>query len=154
MNLYEIDREIMACIDAETGEIIDFERLETLQMERGQKVENIALWIKNLKAEALALKAEKDAFAEREKAAKAKIESLSAYLTTALNGQKFSTSRVAVSFRSSEAVEITDESAIPREFIREKVETAPDKTAIKEALKSGVKIAGAQLVKNLNPQIK
>lgn len=154
MNLYEIDREILSCIDAETGEILDLERLETLQMERGQKLENIALWIKNLKAEAAALKAEKDAFAEREKQAKAKIESLSAYLTDALGGQKFSTSRVAVSFRSSEAVEIVDETAIPKEYIREKIETTPDKTAIKEAIKSGVAIAGAQLVKNQNLQIK
>ena len=34
MKLYEIDNEIMNCIDEETGEIIDPEKLESLEMER------------------------------------------------------------------------------------------------------------------------
>lgn len=153
-SLYEIDSEIMNCIDAETGEIIDPERLEALQMERGLKIENVALWVKNLKADISAYKAEKEAFAEREKQAKAKIESLSKWLINALNGEKFSTSKVAVSFRKSEAVEILDENKIPKKFIRKKVETAPDKTAIKEAIKNGLKVRGAELVENQNIQIK
>ena len=33
-NLYDINSEILSCIDAETGEIIDVERLQALQMER------------------------------------------------------------------------------------------------------------------------
>lgn len=70
MNLYEIDREILACIDYETGEILDSQRLEMLEMEKEKKIENIGLWIKNLEAEAEALKKEKDAFAAREKSAK------------------------------------------------------------------------------------
>ena len=152
--LYEIDTEIMNCIDIETGEIIDPERLEALQMERGRKIENVALWVKNLKADLTAFKAEKDAFAERERQAKAKIESLSKWLTMALDGQKFSTSKVAVSFRKSEAVEILDESKIPKKFIRKKIETAPDKTAIKEAIKNGLKVRGAELVENQNISIK
>lgn len=154
MTLYEIDSEIMNCIDFETGEIIDPERLEALQMERGRKIENVALWVKNLKADLEAFKAEKEAFAEREKQAKAKIESLSKWLTGALNGEKFSTSKVVVSFRNSEAVEITNEALIPRKFIRKKIETAPDKAAIKDAIKSGLKVRGAELVKNQNIQIK
>ena len=154
MNLYQIDSEIMNCIDLETGEIVDPEKLEALQMERGRKIENVALWVKNLKADLAAFKAEKEAFAEREKEAKAKIESLSEWLTTALDGQKFSTSKVAVSFRKSEAVEIRDEKAIPKEFIREKVETAPDKAAIKEALKNNIQVPGAALVQNKNISIK
>lgn len=153
-SLYEIDAEILSCIDLETGEIIDPERLEALQMERGRKIENVALWVKNLKADLSAYKAEKDAFAERERQAKAKIESLSKWLTNALDGQKFSTSKVAVSFRKSEAVEILDESKIPKKFIRKKIETAPDKTAIKEAIKNGLKVRGAELVENQNISIK
>lgn len=154
MNLYQIDAEIMNCIDLETGEIVDPEKLEALQMERGRKIENVALWVKNLKADLAAFKAEKEAFAEREKQTKAKIESLSEWLTTALDGQKFSTSKVAVSFRKSEAVEIKDESALPKEFIREKIETAPDKAAIKEALKNNIQVPGAALVQNKNISIK
>lgn len=154
MNLYQIDAEIMNCIDLETGEIIDAEKLEALQMERGQKIENVALWVKNLKADMAAYKAEKEAFAEREKQAKAKIESLSKWLVDALSGERFSTNKVAVSFRNSEAVSITDEAKIPKKYFRVKIEKAPDKTLIKEAIKNGLKVRGAELVAKQNIQIK
>ena len=75
-SLYEIDKSILGCIDQETGEMIDPDRLEALFMERNQKIENVALWIKNLQSDALAFKAEKEAFAARQKAAEAKVESL------------------------------------------------------------------------------
>ena len=58
MTIYEIDQAIMECVDLETGEIIDTEQLDKLQMERDAKLENVACWIKDLKAEAEALKAE------------------------------------------------------------------------------------------------
>ena len=41
--LYEIDNEILACVDLETGEVIDTERLDALQMEREKKVEAVAM---------------------------------------------------------------------------------------------------------------
>lgn len=56
MNLYEIDAAIMACIDEETGEITDPAKLDELDMTRDQKIENIALYIKDLRAEASAIK--------------------------------------------------------------------------------------------------
>lgn len=154
MTLYEIDQAILACIDEESGEIIDADALAELSMERDKKVEGVALWIKNLRAEADALKAEKEAFAEREKSARTKIDSLTAYLAQALNGEKFSTATVAVTFRKSQSVSITDAEAIPEAYMRTKVTTEPDKTAIKDALKGGEQIPGAELVTNLNPQIK
>ena len=76
MNLYEIDAEILGCVDVETGEIFDIDKFEELSMARDAKVENICLWIKNLKAEVEALKAEKDSFAQRQKSAENKMESL------------------------------------------------------------------------------
>lgn len=154
MTLYEIDQAILACIDEESGEIIDADALAELSMERDKKVEGVALWIKNLRAEADALKAEKEAFAEREKSARTKIDSLTAYLSQALNGEKFSTAAVAVTFRRSQSVSITDEEKIPKAYMRTKTTTEPDKTAIKDALKTGEQIPGAELVTNLNPQIK
>lgn len=57
--LYEIDEEILNCVDQETGEIIDPEKLAQLQMDFDKKVEGIALWIKNLLSDAEAIKAEK-----------------------------------------------------------------------------------------------
>ena len=62
-NLYEINESIVAAfergIDAETGEILSekaLEELAKLEMERDEKVEGIALWIKNLLADAEVLK--------------------------------------------------------------------------------------------------
>ena len=88
MNLFEIENEIMNCWDQETGEILDSDRLDQLEMERDTKIENIALYIKNLTADAEALKAEKQSFAERQKAAENKAELLKKYLATYLAGQK------------------------------------------------------------------
>ena len=153
-SLYEIDQEIMQCLDMETGEIIDPERLDALQMERTSKIENVALWIKNLQADALAFKAEKEAFAEREKKALAKVDSLKKWLAMACNGQKFDTWRCAISFRKSERVDIADESKIPQELLTCKTMIAPDKAAIKEALKAGEIIEGCTLVTHYNPTIK
>ena len=153
-SLYEIDQAIMECLDWETGEILDAERLNALQMERQDKVESVALWIKNLSADAIAYKAEKDAFAEREKATLKKIESLKNWLAGALEGQKFSTWRCSVTFRKSEAVEIEDEAMLPPELKTEKITYSPNKTAIKEAIKAGAEIAGCKLVERMNPTIK
>ncbi|WP_407399634.1 siphovirus Gp157 family protein [Treponema sp.] len=154
MNLFEIDKAILETIDQETGEIINLELLAALQIERNQKIENVACWIKNLQAEADALKAQKETFEARQKSAEKKIESLKQYLTSALAGQKFSTEKVAVSFRSSEAVKIQDEGLIPKKYMVKTVTIKPDKKAIKDMLKAGSKVKGCELVQNLNPQIK
>lgn len=153
-SLYEIDQEIMQCLDMETGEIIDPERLSALQMERTSKIENVALWIKNLQADANAYKAEKDAFAEREKKALAKVDSLKKWLATACDGQKFNTWRCSVTFRKSERVEVLDETKLPQELLKATCIVQPDKAAIKEALRAGEVIDGCALVTQYNPTIK
>ena len=58
MTLYEIDNAILGCVDDETGEVIDFDKLDKLTMQREQKLEGAALAVKNLTAEAEAIKAE------------------------------------------------------------------------------------------------
>lgn len=70
--LYEIDAAILECVDAETGEIIDPDALTALTMQREQKIENVALYYKNLLSDAAQYKAEKDVFAEKERRAKKK----------------------------------------------------------------------------------
>jgi hypothetical protein len=159
--LYEIDAAILSCIDFETGEILDPEQLEALEMQRDEKIESVALWYKNLLSDAEAYKAEKEAFAEREKAAKNKAESLKKWLTDALGGEKMSTSKVAISFRKSEAVEIGNEDAFiawaqksNRDDLLTYQTPKVNKTAVKSALTSGEKIDGANLVKKQNIQIK
>ena len=159
--LYEIDQAILDCIDFETGEVIDPEKLSALQMEREVKIENVALWYKNLLSDAEAIKAEKNALAEREAAARSKAESLKKWLTEALNGAKMTTPKVAISFRKSESVEIPDEEEFIdwaqdcecTDLLTYKTPT-PNKTAIKAAIKQGRAIYGATLTEKNNIQIK
>ena len=153
-NLYEIDQGILECLDLETGEVIDPERLESLQMERSQKIENVACWIKNLLSDAEAIKAEKEALAKRQVAALSKAEQLKEWLAKALEGQKFSTARCAVSFRRSETVDVADVALLPDDLLRVKTTVEPNKTAIKALLKDGQEVVGCCLVESLNTQIK
>ena len=153
MTLYEIDQQLMDCIDLETGEIIDAEKLSALQMERDEKIENVALWIKDLKAEIDALKAEKQAFADRQKSAERTLESLNRWLTSALAGEKFKTTKVAVSFRKSKSVQIDNVLDLDENFLRYK-DPEPDKKAIKDAIEAGQTVKGAQLVENTSISVK
>lgn len=153
MKLYEIDQAIMDCIDMETGEVINEELLNDLQMERDEKIENVVLWIKELKAEAEALKAEKMAFAERQKVAENKMESLKKWLAYALNGEKFKTVRASVTFRTTDKVEIADIYKLDENYLRYK-EPEADKEAIKKAIKAGQEVAGATLVPSTSVIIK
>ncbi len=163
MKLFDIDERLAACVkldesrvvDTESGEIIDLEAIAALEMERDKKIENLGCWYKNLLADAEALKAQKNAFAEREKAAKAKAESLKGFLGRYLNGKKFETAKVAMSFRKSEAVEFDAKCIgdVPEEFLKFK-DPELDKIAVKKAIKAGETVPGCELVQRQNLQIK
>lgn len=155
MTLYEIDKRIVDLIDDETGEIIDsnLNTFDELIMERNNKIENVALWIKNLRADAEAYKAEAQAFVDRKKAAERKIESLTRLLEITLRGRKFKTERVQIGYRKSDSVQIDKDAKLPDEYLRFR-EPEPDKAALKKALKDGVEIEGAWLEEKLNMQVK
>lgn len=152
MTLYEINAEILACIDDETGEIIDFDRLSQLSVERENKLESVALWIKNLEANAKAIKAERDSLKVREEQAERKALALREWLSGALNGQKMDTPKVKVSYRKSTAVEVDDR--LPKKWCSKKIVYTPDKVAIRTAIQNGKKITGAKIVERQNIQIK
>lgn len=159
MNLYEINDEILRILSEnvdENGEITEkgLETLSALQMEKEQKIENVILWIKDLKSENVAIKAEIDGFKARLKSNESKITTLEKWLIEATEGRKFSTSRCQITFRSSTAVEILDIDKIPEGFTRIKTEISPDKVKIKAVLQSGGDVAGATLKSNRNLIIK
>lgn len=156
MNLYDIEYEIENCVDPETGEIIDEKRLDALQMERQKKIENILLWIKNLKSEAGAIREEEKKLADRRQSNEKKAESLTQYVQNVLNGEKFKTSRVVVSYRKSEAVIVDDLQVMQEtcdEYLKYK-DPEPDKAKIKAALKDGITVPGCHLEERQNITIK
>lgn len=157
MTLFEIDKAIQDFefeIDEETGEILNPNALEELEMAREQKIENVGLYIKNLEAEADAVENQEKIFADRKKRIRKKIEGLKGFLGYALDGQKFKTDKVEMSFRKSESVHITDEYLIPDEYKLFTVVKKPDKKVLKDALKKGKEIMGVELIEKQNIQIK
>lgn len=157
MTLFEIDKAIAEFewdIDPETGEVLNPYGLDDLQMAREQKCENIALLIKNKEAEKTAVTEQEKIFADRKKSLGNEIDRLKNYLGYALGGEKFSTPRVAVSFRKSESVLIKNENLIPDEYCEFTTTRKPNKKTIKDALKEGKELMGVELLEKQNIQIK
>lgn len=154
--LYELAEELANFeleMDEDTGEVLNLADLDKVEMEFKKKVEGICLWIKNLKADALAYKAEKDSFIRKQREAEKKAESLSRYVQGVLRGEKFKTNRVAVSYRKSEVVECSDLSKVSEQFLRFK-DPELDKIAVKKALKNGETVEGCSLVEKQNMTIR
>lgn len=82
------------------------------------------------------------------------IEKSMDFFLNAYNKKEFNTELYKLSYRKSESVEILNENALPKEFIKEKITTAPDKTLIKEALKNWQEVPWASIKINQNLQIK
>lgn len=162
MTLYEIDKLIQNvlenCTDPETGEIYDEELMvqyDSLRLQKDEKAENVACYIKNLEAEAAAIKEEAKKLTIRARVAENKAAHLRSYLQFCLNGEKLSMPRAAVSYRKSKAVEVEDEAwqFLPEQYLRIK-QPEPDKKAIGEALKAGQTLPGCKLVENVSMIIK
>lgn len=166
--LYELDSKIaelldtgfeMSCIDAETGEIDETQLavyLEQLQLDRKTKIDNIAVYVKNLEAEADAIKAEEKKLKERREAKERKAERLKNYIKTSmlLQGEtKFESARVSMALRNSKAV-VVDESKLESVYFINKIVQNVDKKAIREALEAGILVEGAMLEERKNLQIK
>ena len=161
-SLYELDRAVLAVLenglvfDEETGEILfDEDNFDQLEGERNDKIEAVALYVKSLEAECKAIRAEEKALAERRAVKERKIERLTRYVSDsmiAFGDAKLETTRVALSFRKSEAVEITNTDALSPDFW--KYTATPDKAAIKKAIKAGEIVEGAEIVTRHNLQIK
>lgn len=159
MTLYEINEAILQVFTEhvdENGEITErgLEVLSSLEMEKAEKTENVALWVKDLEAENSAIKAEIENLKNRIKTNENKIGTLKKWLAVATDETKFSTSKCQVSFRTSTVVEVLDIDKLPKDFTRIKTEVSPDKAKIKAVLQSGGLVDGAVLKKNNNTIVK
>lgn len=160
MTLYEIAQEMATLIDPETGEIRDFEAFEELQMAREEKIDNTAKWIIDLEAEAKMVKERADELTKRAQSAKKKAERLREFLQEYLQGEKRKTADYTIGYRRTEAVEITDEDRAVAWLMEHRDDAltyqAPkiSKTAVKELLKAGEEVPGAELVERQSMSIR
>lgn len=134
--------------------------LEGLEGEIQDKAHSIASMIKNIEAEAEAIMDASKALAERSKRMNRRADELANYLLFQLQaiGQKrLQFNEFTVSVRDNpEAVRINDGAEIPAQFMvtPEPPPPAPDKKALKAALKDGAEIPGVWLERGQRLEIK
>lgn len=172
MNLYQVDNAIFKLYakftDAETGEVCDykdpeteevtssdefFNELERLNMKREDIIENMGLMIKNNTADIKALDDEIKALKKRKDALEKQTNRIKQNAADALHGEGLKTAKVVLFWCPSTTTEV-DETVCPKEYMRVKTTTEPDKTAIKAALKAGEKIDGCKLVKHMHLNVR
>ena len=156
-SIFEIDNAILSLFDEETGELLDYDKFDELQIKRNEKIENTVQWVKELKAESGAIREEIQKLSKRAQAKEQLSDKLKKYIAIALNGSKFESSKCTVRYRKSLVVEISDVSEFinnaPSEYLIYKA-PEPNKTAIKKAIQSGESVQGAALTERVNTIIR
>lgn len=121
------------------------------------KADAYAAVIREQEAHAEALQEEASRMVALAKQKKSRAEYLTQRIAFAMQEQgisKADTAHFRMSFRNSQAVEVSDQDAIPQDYMRTKTVIEPDKIAIKAALKQGHVIPGTALIDRQSLQIK
>jgi len=154
--LYELTGQFLDIYNLELDEETKLDTLDSIdwQTDYENKGENYVKVIKNTESDVEARKNEIKRLTELNRADKRKIERMEENLkeSMALTGhEQVDTTLFKVSFRKSEAVEV-DDLLLPEAY---KVATyKPDKKRLKEDLKNGLEILGAELVERKNLSIR
>ena len=149
-------------VDLETGECLSDDevkkQVEELQMEFDKKVTYICKLIQNESDSAEMYKAHKDAFDKKQKASEKRVKSLKNYLAYCLKGEKWESEdkSVKVQFRTNkDTLKVDTLADIPEEYFKTPhYESNLNKTAIKEALAGGKKVAGVHLEDTISTIVK
>lgn len=169
MTLYEYDKallDLMESVDPETGEWSgDPEEWDRLNMERDQKLESTACYIKDLRGD---IKKFEDELKETTQRLQARLNTLRrkeawlvSNLTKSLAGENFETARCSLRFkRNAQKVQIDDR----EELMRWAEINAPDiikykqpdlsKNDIKTIIKDGRDVPGCRLVQDIRLEVK
>lgn len=155
-SLYEIEQvyiDWLAKVEENDGEVTDelMIELESLTSDFDTKAETLGVFIKDLRADSEKYKAEKLKLEARQSSATKLADRLVERLQSSMRTTgrtKFSSPKVQISFRNSASVKIVDETLIPEEFW--KVTKEPKKQDIKDAIKAGIEIPGAEIEQNEN----
>ena len=164
LKIYEINEEMQALdglLDSwaanHEGDITEFplnDELERLEGERNEKLLNLAVWHKDLKAQAEAFSKEIKQLQARQAAISNKADSIKGFIDYSLQvGEKLSDTRAVLSYRKSTQVVIDVlVEDLPPEFV--KFTRSADKTAMKEAIQSKEGCKCAHIEEQMNLQIK
>lgn len=148
MNLYELSLAFQEVQNMELDPEVMQDTLDSIEDAIESKAENIAKLVRNLESDVSAYKEEEDRLKTKRQATENKVKWLKTYLedNMKLTGKtKFKSGMFNFSIQKNPAsVNITDEKAIPEEFL---IQQPPkvDKTSLKEILKRGIEVPGAEL---------
>ena len=155
---YRAAAEKLAELDLDAETIVD--TLEGLSGDLETKAQNVAFFARNLESTAAAIKQAEADMAARRKAMENRADGLKRYVfeSMKLAGiEKIECPHFRLSIKNNPAaVEIFEPGLVPASFMRtpEPPPPAPDKTAIKEALKAGQDVPGARLTSSQRLEIK
>lgn len=166
-SLFDIDSRISALlsipedevVDMETGEVLRdiWSELDALEIERKEKIANIALFIKETKKEAEALREYARQISERAKAKENRVERLINWTATSMMAYGEHTiedKRVRVTATTSKSVKVDDVDVLPDEYKRVKTTVEADKTKLTKALKNGETFTGVWVIEKPSLRIK
>ncbi len=131
--------------------------LDELAGQEADKVDAFGSFIRVESARAEACKKEAQRLTSKAKTAEGRIAYLKhMYLCTMQsNGlKKVQGSAYTLSIREADSVDVTDVTSLPDIYIRRKETVEPDKVVLREALKGGIEIPGAVLVKTQSLQVR
>lgn len=152
MNLYQINQAIKEVINVETGEILDEVKYKELEITRQDKIESLGVFYKDTLGDVEKYKAEMLRLAARRKQLENRAKTLKKMIDQELNGRKFETTRVRISYRKSKVLQQTaEECDLNPKYL--KVSKTIDKLAIKNDIANGLKVEGFELVEANNIQI-
>lgn len=144
------------CSEEELNEALAI--LDSVESDFNAKAVNVAMYIRNLKAEEDAIAEAKKAMDAREKAIKNKRESLTAYLLNQmlLTGTKqVKCPYFVISTRTNApSVKVDGNAVLPDSLLLPPKPREPDKKAIKEMLEKGMEIDGCRLERSQSLSIK
>lgn len=156
--LYEISQDYLQALDVLTDPDNDIplaaitDTLEGIEGQLQEKATNVAKFMQNLESAARAIKEAEQQMARRRKAIEGRTQGLKDYLKHNMEASgitKIESPWFVLSIQKNPgAVEIADESLLPDDYKREVVSVKVDKVAIKDALKAGQSVPGAQLVQS------
>jgi hypothetical protein len=164
LTLYQLSANYLEALDVLTDPEADLPMdaingtLEALSGELEDKAINVAKFLRNMEAAAEAIKNAEAGMSKRRKTLENRVTWLKSYLKNNMEHTGISTIECPYFKLSIQdnpaAIHIVDEEAIPDQFKEQVVTWRINKTAIKDAIKAGKEVPGAELVNGTRLAIK
>jgi cell division protein FtsB len=159
MNLYELKESYLKVLELiEAGEEGLEDTLESINDTIEAKADGYAKVIRNLEGNITALKAEIDRMTDRKKSIENNIERLKENLKNAMietGKEKIKTDLFNIKVADNPyAVNVIDETLIPEEYFKVEITRKLDKVTLKDDMKNGQIIKGAELTRGKGLRIK